>query len=130
MKYLLGLLCIVSLSANSACYTVENLAGVNIKQYNKYEAKAESIRLKEVHLNFDGFKSNVLEHDLECVQPPKGLMMVCKYNDPTGRVTVETWSVDLKAEKVFYTKNMTGWDDYGVNGAGVFVGKLLGRCDA
>lgn len=126
MKKLLALLCLVSLSANSSCYIVDNLEGYASNNFTDYEI--EERLSNKLYIEIDGNDSTVSGRYEDCSQVDNGINVIkCDY-ESDRLVSYNTYVIDEMRKKAFITGSMFGSKGI-ADGIKMFVGDVVGRCD-
>lgn len=123
------LLSVVPLSVNALCLKTEDYRGTEIREHYQYQPKNSNPSDTVVDLVFDGANSGISGTTVRCLQPDTSILMMHCENYGEGKGYIDTWSVDLKNRIVFFTKHMSGYERYGLNGLSVYLGKVVGTCN-
>ena len=115
-------------SAFAECYVASNFKGYTAKSHDKFAMVEDGISGVDVKITIDGKKSKVSgSEELTFVEVNPLLVFGVYVNDfDENKSVIESYGVNLKNKKVFYTQTKTG---YGViDGVKMFIGDLKGVC--
>ena len=112
-------------AALAECWTVGNFAGYSAKASKQYEMVRDGLSSTTIGVNVNGNESSVTHvPGLKCTEiSPTAI--VCVVRDGEKAIT-EAYSVDLSMQKAFVTHLRNGYGT--LDGASVYVGKILGQC--
>ena len=127
MKILiLSVIFILPSIVSADCYEVGDLRGYQTSKSRNYEFVATGMSGQEFKINIDGPRSFAAPQGMETRSEINKVAISCSFTEGF-RGFHEVWSLDLERNVVIFSKHRSG-SDYGLDGAMVLTGKILGRC--
>jgi hypothetical protein len=110
----------------SECWITEDYKGYAAKDYEGFKVTKDGMTSTKYVIVIDGEKSQVLGDPIKFIQVSAHSILGLDASDK-GTV-VETWSVHPETKTAIYTKTVNDYAMY--NGASMFVGKVVGKCNS
>jgi len=110
----------------SECWITEDYQGYASKDYKGFKVSKDGMTSTKYVIVIDGEKSQVLGDPIKFLQVSTHSILGLDVTDK-GTV-VETWSVHPDTKTAIYTKTVNDYALY--NGASMFVGRVVGKCDS
>jgi len=110
----------------SECWITDNYKGYSTKDNEGFTVTKDGMTSTKYVIVLDGEKSQVLGDPIKFIQVSAHSILGLDVTDK-GTV-VETWSVHPETKTAIYTKTVNDYALY--NGASMFVGKVVGKCDS
>jgi hypothetical protein len=121
------LLLMVSNVVFAECWIVSGFKGYGCSNADNYNIHKDGLTGMTFMLNINGNKSSVIggdggSNEINFMEVTPGLIVGIKDG------VIETWGIDVKKKKAFYTQSKSGYSIF--DGAKMFVGNLDGKCMA
>lgn len=127
MKWLVAVLCLVSLPAMSSCWSVGGVKGSSYSEREGYSRIDDGYSGKFT-IVIDGENASVLYDGMDSggmIYKPLSENVVIGITTEPGKHAMETWVVQHDGT-VLMTKTISGFE--GMDSSNAMVGKVVGRC--